>query len=220
MLHAFNTTPPEDVVTRCTEAPRWRSRARRWAPAVRGGLVVAVLAVAAVASAEASPSFSTASSSAVLSGPKDLALGQSEDTGPNRFAHFRFEIHAGFNWYGAIGGGARFEFPIVPRGILTNVDDELALSFGAEVFYFYVPDYPGVGVAPLLALQWNFYVARNVSIFPEIGVALLFGPARERYWVSYVAPYAGFGIRFHFTDRNALLMRASWPAGLQLGITF
>jgi hypothetical protein len=215
MLRAFITTCHETVSPEHAAS----ARVRRWGPALRRGAFAAVLSLAAVAFADASPSFSTASSSAVLSGPKDLALAQGDD-GPNRFAHFRFEIHAGFNWYGAIGGGARLEFPIVPRGILTNVDDELALSFGAEVFYFYVPDYAGVGVAPLLALQWNFYVAQNVSLFPELGVAFLFGPARERYWSTFIAPYLGFGIRFHFTDRNALLLRGSWPAGLQIGITF
>lgn len=200
-------------------SPR-RSRRHRCGRALRRGAFAAVLSLATVALAEPAPSFNTASSSAVLAGPTAWALAQHDGSGPNRFAHVRFEIHVGFNWYGGIGGGARLEFPIVPRGLLSGVDDELALSLGAEVFYFYVPNAVGVGVAPLLALQWNFYVSRAVSVFPELGVAFLFGPARERYWSTFIAPYAGVGIRFHFTDRNAFLIRASWPAGLQLGITF
>lgn len=182
-------------------------------------LVAAVL-VAAPGWAQSTQAFSTSSSAASLIGPS-LSLGQTDGPGfsaPNRFANFRFEAHVGFGWYGAVGVGARIEFPLVRQGLLPNVDDELALSLGAEFFYYYGP--VGIGVTPLAALQWNFFVSNAVSIFPELGVAFIFGPSRERYWGTFVAPYLGFGVRFHFTDRNALLLRGSWPAGLQIGITF
>ncbi len=142
------------------------------------------------------------------------------DGGPNRFSNLRFEAHFDFGWYGAVGGGGRVEFPIAPRGLLDQADDELALSFGAEALYFYNPGFTGPGVYPIAALQWNFFVGNQISLFPELGVAFLFGPFRERYWSTFVAPYLGLGIRFHFTDRNAVLVRASWPAGLQVGLTF
>lgn len=143
------------------------------------------------------------------------------DESGNRFSSaVRFELHVDFGWYSAFGGGLRVEFPVAPRGLLEGVDDELALSLGAEVFYFYEPSWVGVGVYPVAAVQWNFFVSRNLSLFPELGVAFLFGPGRDRYWGTFVAPYLGLGGRWHFTDRNALLLRVSWPAGLQLGVTF
>ena len=37
---------------------------------------------------------------------------------------------------------------------------------------------------------------------------------------NYIAPAGGIGARYHFNGRNSLLMRASWPAGLQVGMTF
>lgn len=167
----------------------------------------------------AADGFSTSTSSAsLLEGGQKLSTGQF-DSAPNRFANIRFEAHLGFGWYGAVGIGGRLEFPIVRAGILQNVDDEIALSIGAEVFYFY-GRYLGVGVTPLIALQWNFFLSNAVSIFPELGLAFIFGPGRDAYWGTFIAPYLGLGIRFHFTDRNAVLIRGSWPAGLQVGITF
>jgi hypothetical protein len=165
--------------------------------------------------------FSAETSSASLLGGQRLAMGQfdSPSMGPNRFANIRFEAHLGFGWYGAVGVGGRFEFPIVRAGLLQNVDDELALSIGAEVFYFYGRSF-GFGVTPLIALQWNFFISNAVSLFPELGLAFIFGPSRDAYWGTFIAPYLGFGIRFHFTDRNAVLIRGSWPAGFQVGITF
>ena len=109
------------------------------------------------------------------------------------------------------------------NGIIDGVDDEIALSLGAEFFFyynrFYATDPRGqFGVIPIVAVQWNFFLNRNISIFPELGVAFLLG--QNYYWGTFIAPYIGFGFRYHFTDRNALLLRVSWPAGFQVGITF
>jgi hypothetical protein len=180
-----------------------------------------VLATPIWADDERLPGISAASSSAALVMIDQLVGGQisTEPQGPNRFANFRFEAHFAFAWYGALGGGARVELPIVRAGLLQNVDDELALSIGAELFYFYGP-FLGLGVTPLAALQWNFFIGSNISLFPELGLAFVFGPSRDQYWGTFIAPYLGVGVRFHFTDRNAVLLRASWPAGLQAGLTF
>jgi hypothetical protein len=186
--------------------------------------LVALLAVTTLLGAvtsqaqEALPSLGAGTfNSTVFSGSRGLILGHNGE--PNRFSNIRFELHADFNWYSAFGVGGRLEFPVAPWGILEGVDDELALSFGAEVFFFYNPNNPGFGVYPIAAVQWNFYLGQ-VSLFPELGVAFLFGPNRQGYWPSFISPYIGFGFRYHFNARNALLLRASWPAGLQVGVTF
>ncbi len=114
-----------------------------------------------------------------------------------------------------------------------NVDDELVLSPGAEFLFwdYYGRDHTSnVGIAPLVALQWNFYVSDKWSVFPELGVAMMFGdywhhkhshndPGNDHGHV-YVDPFLGGGARYHFSARNALLLRINWPAGLQIGITF
>ncbi len=178
----------------------------------------ALLAAPPAAWADEGPSLSAASSSSVFHAGGTLPLGATA-TGPNRFSSFRVEAHLDFGWYGMLGVGVRLEVPLAPSGILTEVDDELALSFGAELFYFYGPR-AGPGVYPIVALQWNFFVGSNVSLFPELGVAFLFGPGRDAYWGTFVAPFFGLGFRYHFNARNALLLRVSWPAGLQVGVTF
>lgn len=168
---------------------------------------------------DSAPVFSTSTSSASLLGPSHYL--SAINGGTNRFTNIRFEIHLDLAWYGAGGIGGRVEFPLARNGILDGVDDEIALSVGAEFFYFYYDSGNGFGafgVTPILALQWNFFLSSNVSIFPELGVAFLFG--NRYYWSTFIAPYLGLGFRFHFTDRNALLLRVSWPAGFQVGITF
>lgn len=177
---------------------------------------VCALVIGVVPSLGLASTFTTATSSANFGIAQGLATGAS----PNRFANIRFELHATFVWYGGVGGGGRVEFPLARNGIIEGVDDELALSVGAELYFFYAPGAVGIGVFPMLALQWNFYLSNVVSIFPELGLAFLFGPSRDRYWGAFIAPYLGLGLRLHFTARNAVLFRVGWPAGLQIGITF
>ncbi|MBL9038571.1 MAG: hypothetical protein JNG84_08675 [Archangium sp.] len=174
-------------------------------------MAAALTLVATAAHADSPSAFSTATSSATLG---------AIDSERSDFSNFRVEVHLDFGWYSAFGGGLRLEVPLSHNGIIDGVNDEIALSFGAELFYFYPSGSLGIGVYPILAVQWNFFVGSRVSLFPELGVAFLFGPSRASYWGTFIAPYLGLGIRYHFNARNALLARVSWPAGLQLGITF
>lgn len=145
----------------------------------------------------------------------------------------RIDAHVAFGWYGSFGLGARVDIPIVPDGIVDGVDDDLAISPGLELLFWDWYGYrhsSAVGIAPLVALQWNFYLNDKWSVFPELGIAIMFGDYwhfrrrndfydPDRHYV-YVSPFLGVGARYHFSDRNALLMRINWPAGLQVGITF
>ncbi|MCS6796930.1 MAG: hypothetical protein NZ898_00085 [Myxococcota bacterium] len=130
----------------------------------------------------------------------------------------RFDLHLDLGWYRNGGLGFRADIPIVSRGAVDGVDDDLSVSVGAEAFWWW--DASNLGVFPVVALQWNFYLSEHWSLCPELGVALWFGPHRNRYWRTFVAPFAGFGARYHFSARNALLLRLTWPTGLQVGITF
>ncbi len=131
----------------------------------------------------------------------------------------RFDAHLDLGWYYNFGVGFRVDIPIVPGGIVDGADDDLRISPGAELFWFYRRNHDGFGVIPLVALQWNFYID-DWSVFPELGIAFWWGPDRDYYWRSFAAPFLGIGARYHFSARNALLMRINWPAGFQIGITF
>jgi hypothetical protein len=132
----------------------------------------------------------------------------------------RFDLHLDFGWYNDAGAGFRVELPVLTRGPLTTLDNDLAVSLGAELLYFYEPGFTGWGVFPIGALQWNFYLNQKWSVFPELGLAFLIGPDRDRYWRSVAAPFLGVGARYHFSQSNSLLLRVNWPAGLQVGIVF
>ena len=150
----------------------------------------------------------------------------------------RFEVHGTAAWYESLGAGMRVEFAIVPDGFIDRVHDELAISLGGEVFFWawhgghygrhghWDLHHDGVGFMPLGAAQWNFYINERFSLFPELGFAMfIYSHRHDRNDLDDHAhlrgyPLASFGARWHFTDRNALVVRATFPVGFQFGITF
>lgn len=146
-------------------------------------------------------------------------------TAGNHIAGARFDIHANFGGYASFGAGMRIDIPIIREGLIASADDELALSPGFDVFFAnaYHDYYDGTTYfIPSIVFQWNFYLSPDWSIFPEAGVAAYVGDADHMPHGSalYLAPDFGFGARYHFSARNALLMRVSTPTGFQLGLTF
>jgi hypothetical protein len=131
----------------------------------------------------------------------------------------RPELHVGLGWGAELGVGARVDIPIVPRGFVDDVHDEFALSPGADVFFD-----DGVGVAALLAAQWNFYLRPEWSVFPELGLALIFGDHDRGRGNDdddvRLRPLFAVGGRYHWSRRNALVLRVGWPLGIQVGVTF
>jgi hypothetical protein len=166
--------------------------------------------------------------SSMLAAPA-LAHDVEEHIGPdhNQIEGVRLDVHADFGSYGAFGAGLRADIPIVPNGIIDGVmNDEIAFSPGVEVFFleYYGDRYVGGPYfMPLAMLQWNFYIGDDWSVFPEAGIALYAGNADylpRGHGGVYAAFATGIGARYHFSPRNSVLLRASWPAGLQVGLTF
>jgi hypothetical protein len=149
----------------------------------------------------------------------------------------RPEVHLSIGGHGDLGAGFRVDIPIVPEGFLRNGRDDFALSPGMDIQFYdfdgdddwYGPgskprsaghDGDGVLVIPQLAAQWNFYFPRHAwSIFPEAGLAVVIGAGNDNDDV-HVDPLFAFGARKHFASRLALLMRAGWPSGFQIGLAF
>lgn len=137
----------------------------------------------------------------------------------------RPEVHVGLGWEGELGFGARVDIPIVPRGLSDDVHDELALSPGGEL-YFDGGDGGDVDIAGVFAVQWNLYLAPEWSVFPELGLALIFSDHDRGQNDNdddaglRLRPLIAAGGRWHWSRRNSLVMRVSWPFGLQVGITF
>jgi hypothetical protein len=144
---------------------------------------------------------------------------------PNGIHAVRFDVHGDFGGYGSLGAGFRVDIPIVRGGFINGVDDELALSPGLDVFFshFYYDYYHGAPYfIPSIVVQWNFYLGSHWSVFPEVGLAFYVGDDHylRRGVPFYPVPDFGVGARYHFSARNALLLRISTPTGFQVGITF
>lgn len=151
----------------------------------------------------------------------------------NRIDGVRVDVHGSFGFHAALGAGFRIDIPIVPGGFINGVEDELALSPGAEFFFVHFSRHnhndnlhfgDDFSFWPLVVAQWNVYLNQDWSIFPELGVTVGIWShshgAQGGHAHGTIHPAGGFGARFHFNQRNALLMRVSWPAGGQVGITF
>jgi len=154
----------------------------------------------------------------------------------------RVEVHGTLSRWGGIGAGARAEMVVAPEGVIPNLDDDISITAGGEVLFFdfndndgyihvhrdgYRHDHGGggVGIWPGLAAQWNFYLGRNWSLFPELGLWLYFGSGsyhdnygnNDNFGWSLMG---GFGGRYHMAGRNALMLRIQFPGLLQFGVTF
>lgn len=139
----------------------------------------------------------------------------------------RFDLHADLGGYASVGAGFRVDIPLIRTGLLANADDELALSPGLDVYFanvyhnYYDSD---PYVIPSAVLQWNFYFPSGWSVFPEAGIAFYVGDGhylrRGNGRNVYATADFGLGARYHFSARNALLLRISTPTGFQIGVTF
>lgn len=76
-----------------------------------------------------------------------------------------------------IGVGLRASIPVVDNGPVQSINNSLAVGFGLDWAHF-----DGCGAfndqcdvndfwIPLV-VQWNFWITRSISLFPEIGLAL------------------------------------------------
>jgi hypothetical protein len=141
-----------------------------------------------------------------------------------RISGVRPEVHFSLGGHGDLGAGFRLDIPIVPDGFLRNNRDDFALSPGMDIQFYDLghddDDGDRVLLIPQLAAQWNIYFPRAAwSIFPEAGVAVVVGD-----WAGndnvHADPLFAFGARKHFNSRTALLLRAGWPTGFQIGVAF
>ena len=123
----------------------------------------------------------------------------------------RPEGHLNLGFHGDVGVGFRVDIPILSQGLLDTVNDELAVSPGAELLF----GGNDIAIGVPVALQWNFYLTRDWSVFPELGLALIFDDDH-----AHMRLLVALGGRYHMSSRNALFLRIGWPLGLQFGVTF
>jgi hypothetical protein len=174
-----------------------------------------------------------AASFATLSPAAPAAAQPPGADGRNKIDAVRFDVHGSFGWFWALGVGGRVEFAIVPDGFIDSLDDELAISVGADAQFFgwndrsFCTGYACFGdwsVWTPVTAQLNIYLTPDWSVFPELGGAVGFydcGPTNNRGVCVTGTPVVGVGGRWHFApERLSLLVRISYPFGLQAGLVF
>lgn len=178
------------------------------------------------------------------------ALADSTIRTPDDHPHYVVEIepHGLLGWdiggYHTVGLGAglRASIPIVRNGFIPTLNNMVAITFGADWLYFngcyYYGNTCGGGhnfYFPV-GLQWNFYVAKQWSVFGEPGAAPYYAafdsacdtiadPKARGICQSYepnhfsVIPFFSVGARLHFNEHVTLTMRVGYPI-LGVGVSF
>ena len=121
------------------------------------------------------------------------------------------------------------------NGFVKTINNSVAISFGLDWMHYDVNDWCGRywqrrGVAcgwddefdifwlPV-AMQWNFFLSENWSVFGEPGLALRIND--DHYNDNVDLDFAFYaGGRFHFSDTVSLTMRLGWPSALSVGVSF
>jgi len=161
-----------------------------------------------------------------------------KDVGDHPVYPVEVEPHvvAGFtpplNRYGTgVGLGGRFSVPVIQNGFVRTINDNVALGFGFDWIHYdqcYTPDaagcHPGDSYLVPAVMQWNFFLSRHWSVFPEAGLAFnhsRFGRCFTRDPVGnvFVNDCSATGLdalfflggRFHASNAVALTMRVGYP---------
>lgn len=109
------------------------------------------------------------------------------------------------------GVGFRGTVSILHNGFVKTINNSIGITFGL--------DYADKGVWIPVAMQWNFWLSRNWSVFGEPGAAIRVGEGGHVHhenldWLAFWA-----GGRYHFTDRVTLTLRVGTPT-LSVGVSF
>jgi hypothetical protein len=174
------------------------------------------------------------------------AQAQSVIKQPGNHPDYSFEIepHLAFQWAGRIWGsdgfgpGVRFNIPFMHNGPIKTINNNMGITFGADLTFggggwgCYPADrrYPGADCSVTefwlpVAMQWNFFLTKVISVFGEPGFAIA-----HRRW-SYpwycnglnqatcdvhvsdttLEPVFSGGARFMFSDTVGATVRLGYP---------
>jgi len=110
------------------------------------------------------------------------------------------------------GLGVRGSIPVLFNGFIPSINNSIALTFGFDKD----PIGRGRTYNVPVALQWNFWLHRNFSVFGEPGIFMQFNDK------AHFELQVWGGARVHFNDTVALTARVSVPntPAASLGVSF
>lgn len=146
-----------------------------------------------------------------------------------------------------IGAGLRATIPVLRNGFVPSINNSVGISFGLDWVHYYGADQqafggcaawavgpgntrvctavdgPASGTSNYLyfpaAMQWNFWLSDQFSVFGEPGVAIYYAKARDEASGNVGAvPVFAVGGRWHFLRRGMLTLRVGYPV-MSLGVS-
>jgi len=135
-----------------------------------------------------------------------------------------------------LGAGFRGSVVIVDNGFVKTINNSVAISFGLDWVHYDIDDWCGSywngpnqnncywdDDADLIwlpvAMQWNFWLSENWSVFGEPGLAIRIND--DNYDDDIDLDFVFYaGGRYHFSDAVSLTMRLGWPSSLSVGVSF
>jgi hypothetical protein len=180
----------------------------------------------------------------VLAAPV-AAAGESVIKNPGDHPDYSVEIepHGVLGWANlyrntGFGLGGRFTIPIVKNGFVPSINNSVGISFGLDWVRYSGCYYRGnrfdggCGASFFLfpvAMQWNFWLTTNWSVFAEPGLYIYHGvfddycgnglPGCGYPTRTSVEPAFYAGGRFHFSEKVSLTMRIGYPT-ISVGVSF
>lgn len=157
------------------------------------------------------------------------ALGSTSASAQNTSDAVRLEAHGTLSAYEGIGAGIRGEFVALPDGAIPNVNDDISFTVGGDAILFFDDDDhghdhddEGLGIWAAGAVQWNFYLSKEWSVFPELGMWFQFGEDGRGHEDDAfdMDLLVGLGVRYHLGGRSAILFRIEHPGLLHIGMQF
>jgi len=190
--------------------------------------------------------FAVGASAVALLGWCSEARAQSIIRQPGNHPDYAWEIepHLAFQWSdrqgndSGFGPGARFNIPFVHNGPIKTINNNMGITFGLDVTF----GGGGYGCYPVdrriagydcsvtevwlpVAMQWNFFLTKVVSVFGEPGFAIAHrrwsypwycngannAVCDTRFNSTTVEPVFWAGGRFMFSDKVGATIRVGFP---------
>lgn len=121
--------------------------------------------------------------------------------------------------YGLIGfgPGVRANLRVLKNGFLPDINNSIAISFGADLIFDTDND---VRLVTPVAMQWNFWLTQHWSVFGEPGFVISFPMSTPRGAEPvYLSPALAVGGRYNFNDHITFTVRLGYPTST-IGATF
>jgi hypothetical protein len=112
---------------------------------------------------------------------------------------------------GGVGVGFEGTFNVADQGFIRRVNDSVGVGFGVN---FATNEHLLLSAA----MQWNFWLSENWSVFGEPGLGIRSGKKGEFKKLD-LWPHLGAGGRYHFARNVTLTMRVGFPV-FGVGVSF